>query len=123
MVAPILEHPISELTRRYEEAGRDARAKRRKRRQTTGRELREFYRETYDWLANQSTPEVTGPLVVGMRMAPKLITPIYLGAKLGKLVGTAGAEGTFGSGPVAGLERTPEIARYEDSAIRTSRVI
>ena len=123
MVAPILQGPISELTRRYEEAGRDARGKRRERRQTTGRELREFYRDTYDWLANQSTPEVTGPLVVGMRMAPKLVAPLYLGAKLGKLVGTAGAEGYFGSGPVAGLEYTPEIAEYERSALRTSRII
>jgi len=123
MVAPILQEPINELTRRYEEAGRDARAKRRERRKTTGRELREFYRETYDWLANQSTPEVTGPLVIGMRMAPRLVAPLYLGAKLGKLVGTAGAEGTFGSGPVAGLEYTPEIAEYERTALRGDRVI
>ena len=123
MVAPILQGPISELTRRYEEAGRDARAKRRKRRQTTGRELREFYRETYNWLANQSTPEVTGPLVIGLRMAPKLVAPLYLGAKLGKLVGTAGAEGTFGSGAVAGLEYTPKIAEYERTALRGDRII
>ena len=123
MVAPILQGPISELTRRYEEAGRDARAKRRERRQTTGRELREFYRDTYEWLANQSTPEVTGPLVVGLRMAPKLVAPVYLGAKGAKLVATAGAEGYFGSGPGVGLEYTPEIAEYERSALRTSRVI
>ena len=123
MVAPILQPVVSELTRRYEEAGRDARAKRRKKRQTTGRELRKLYRETYEWLANQSTPEVIGPLAIGMRYAPRVIAPLYLGARLGAEVGKAGAEGTFGSGPVVGLEYTPEIAMYEQSALGSSRVI
>jgi len=123
MVAPILQPVISELTRRYEEAGRDARANRRAKREEQGDKWRKVWRETYEWLAHQSTPEVTGPLVVGLRFAPKLVAPIYLGAKLGKGFATAGAEGTFGTGPVAGLEYTPAIAEYERSALRTSRVI
>jgi len=123
MVAPILQPVISELTRRYEEAGRDARAKRRAKREEQGDKWRKVWREAYEWLANESTPEVTGPLAVAFRMAPKAIAPIYLGAKLGYTVGEMGASGVFGTGPVAGLERTPEIAEYERSALRTSRVI
>jgi hypothetical protein len=123
MVAPILQGPISELTRRYEEAGRDARLKRRKERQQEGQKWRNNWKELYEWLANESTPEVTGPLAIGMRYAPKLVAPIYLGARLGTEVGKAGAEGTFGSGPVAGLEYTPEIAEYERTALRGDRVI
>jgi len=123
MVAPILERPISELTRRYEERGRDARAKRRKERQAQGQKWRNNWKELYEWLANESTPEVTGPLAIGMRYAPKVVAPLYLGARLGAEVGEAGAKGTFGSGPVAGLEYTPEIAEYERTALRGDRVI
>jgi len=122
MVAPILERPISDLTRRY--INRVKKVQKEKSKQKPPRRLWPFtWEDVYEALANQSSPEVTGPLVIGLRMAPKLIAPLYLGAKLGKLVGTAGAEGTFGSGPGVGLERTPEIARYEDSAIGTSRII
>ena len=122
MVAPILQQPISELTRRY--INRVKKVQKQKDKQKSPRRMWPFtWEDVYEELANQSTPEATGPLVVGLRMAPKLVAPLYLGAKLGKVVGTAGAEGYFGSGPVAGLERTPEIARYEDSAIRTSRRI
>jgi hypothetical protein len=123
MVAPILQGPISELTRRYEEAGRDARAKRRKQRQEQGQKWRNNWKELYEWLAYESSPEVTGPLAIGMRLAPRVVGPLYLGAKLGTEVGKAGAEGKFGSGPVAGLEYTPEIAEYERTALRGSRVI
>ena len=123
MVAPILEQPIDELTRRYAESGKDARLKRREKRQTTGKELRKFYRETYDWLAYQSTPSAVAPLVVGLRLAPRVVMPVYLGAKGAKLFVQASEDGYFGTGPGVGLERTPEIARYEDSAIRTSRII
>lgn len=86
-------------------------------------ELRDAAREVYEWLANQKTPPVEGPLSILFRYAPKVVTPIYLGARLGYRVGEAGAKGTFGSGPVAGFERTPEIAAYERSALRTSRII
>ena len=86
-------------------------------------ELRDAAREAYEWLANQKTPPVEGPLSILMRYAPKQVTPIYLGARLGYQVGKAGSEGTFGSGPVAGLEYTPEIAEYERSALKTSRII
>ena len=123
MVSPILQQPISELTRRYEEAGRDARAKRRKERQAQGQKWRNNWKELYEWLSYESTPEVTGPLAIGMRYAPRVVAPIYLGARLGTEIGRAGASGKFGSGPVAGLERTPAIADYEKSALRTSRII
>jgi len=123
MVAPILQQPISDLTRRYEETGRDARAKRRAKREEQGDKWRKVWREAYEWLAHGSTPEVTGPLAIAFRMAPKAVAPIYIGGRLGYTVGEMGASGVFGSGPVAGLERTPEIAEYERSALRTSRVI
>ena len=86
-------------------------------------ELRDAAREAYEWLANQKTPPVEGPLSILIRYAPKVVTPIYLGARLGYRVGEAGAEGKFGTGPVVGLPYTPEIERYERSALRTSRVI
>jgi hypothetical protein len=123
MVAPILQQPISDLTRWYEEQGRDARRKRRKEREEQGQKWRNNWKELYEWLAFESSPEVTGPLAIGMRLAPRLVAPIYLGAKLGTEVGKAGADGKFGSGPVAGLEYTPEIAEYERTALGSSRVI
>ena len=86
-------------------------------------ELRDAAREAYEWLANQKKPPVEGPLSILIRYAPKVVTPIYLGARLGYLVGERGAEGGFGSGPVAGLDYTPEIAEYERSALRTTRLI
>lgn len=86
-------------------------------------ELRDAAREVYEWLANQKTPAVEGPLSILLRYAPKVATPIYLGARLGYRVGEAGAKGTFGSGPVAGLEYTPEIAMYEQSALGSTRII
>ena len=85
--------------------------------------IRDAVREAYDWLANQQTPPVEGPLSILLRYAPKVATPIYLGARLGYRVGEAGAKGTFGSGPGVGLDYTPEIAEYERSALRTSRII
>ncbi len=123
MVSPVLQGPISELTRRYAEVSKDGREKRRKARKERGQEVRDFYREAYEWLANESTPEVQGPLVVALKLAPRVVAPVYLGAKLGKIVGTAGSEGAFGSGPVAGLDYTPEIAEYERSALGSSRII
>jgi len=86
-------------------------------------ELRDAVREAYDWLANQQKPPVEAPLSILLRYLPNVVTPVYVGAKLGVAVGTAGAKGTFGSGPVAGLEYTPEIALYEQSALGSSRVI
>jgi hypothetical protein len=86
-------------------------------------ELRDAAREAYEWLANQKTPAVEGPLSILLRYLPNVVTPVYVGAKLGLAVGKAGASGTFGSGPVAGLEYTPEIAEYERTALRGSRVI
>ena len=86
-------------------------------------ELRDAAREVLEWLANQKAPPVEGPLSILLRYAPKVATPIYLGARLGYRVGEAGAKGTFGSGPVAGLDYTPEIAEYERSALGSSRII
>jgi hypothetical protein len=86
-------------------------------------ELRDAAREAYEWLANQKTPPVEGPLSILIRYAPKVVTPIYLGARLGYRFGEAGAQGKFGSGPGVGLVRTEEIAEYERSALRTSRII
>lgn len=86
-------------------------------------ELRDAAKDAYEWLANQQTPPVEGPLSILLRYLPNVVTPVYVGAKLGVAVGKAGASGTFGSGPVAGLEYTPEIAEYERSALRTSRII
>ena len=86
-------------------------------------ELRDAAREVYEWLANQKTPPVEGPLSILIRYAPKVVTPIYVGARLGYRVGEAGAKGRFGSGPSAGLDYTPEIAEYERSALRTTRLI
>ena len=86
-------------------------------------ELRDAVREAYDWLANQKTPPVEGPLSILLRYLPNVVTPVYVGAKLGVAVGKAGASGSFGLGPVAGLEYTPEIALYEQSALRGDRVI
>lgn len=123
MVSPVLQGPISELTRRYQEVSKEGRDKRRKERKERGQEVRDFYREAYEWLANETVPEATGPLVVGLRLAPRLVAPLYLGGKLGKIVATAGAEGAFGSGPVAGLDYTPEIAEFERSALGSSRII
>lgn len=85
--------------------------------------LRDAARETYEWLANQKTPPVEGPLSILLRYAPRVATPIYLGARLGYRVGEAGAEGTFGSGPGVGLDYTPEIAEYERTALGSSRII
>jgi len=123
MVSPVLQGPISELTRRYQEVSKEGRDKRRKARKERGEEVREWYREAYEWLANESVPEAKGPLLIGLKLAPRLVAPLYLGSKLGKIVGTAGAEGAFGSGPVAGLDYTPEIAQYERSALGSSRII
>jgi hypothetical protein len=86
-------------------------------------ELRDALREAYEWLANQSAPPIEGPLSILLRYLPNVVTPIYVGGRLGSAFATAGASGTFGSGPVAGLEYTPEIAEYERSALRTSRII
>jgi len=86
-------------------------------------ELRDAVKEAYDWLANQKTPPVEGPLSILLRYLPNVVTPVYVGAKLGVAVGKAGAKGTFGTGPVAGLEYTPEIAMYEQSALGSSRII
>lgn len=86
-------------------------------------ELRDAAREVYEWLANQKTPPVEGPLSILFRYAPKVVTPIYLGVRLGYRVGEAGAKGTFGSGPGVSLDYTPEIAEYERSALGSSRII
>ena len=86
-------------------------------------ELREAAREAYEWLANQKAPPVEGPLSILIRYSPKVVTPIYLGARLGYRVGEAGAEGKFGSGPGVSLDYTPEIAEYERSAFGSSRII
>lgn len=85
--------------------------------------LRDAAREAYEWLANQKTPPVEGPLSILIRYAPKVVTPIYLGARLGYRVSEAGAAGKFGSGPVVGLPYTPEIAEFERSALGSSRII
>ena len=86
-------------------------------------ELRDAGREAYEWLANEKTPPIEGPLSIAFRYAPRQVTPIYLGARLGYQVGKAGSEGKFGSGAVAGLEYTPEIAEYERSAFGSTRLI
>ena len=86
-------------------------------------ELRDAAREAYEWLANQKTPPVEGPLSIVLRYLPNIATPIYLGARLGYSFGEAGAKGTFGSGPGVGLDYTPEIAEYERSALGSSRII
>ena len=86
-------------------------------------ELRDAAREAYEWLANQKTPAVEGPLSILLRYLPNVVTPVYVGAKLGVAVGKAGAAGSFGSGSVAGLEYTPEIAEYERSAFGSTRLI
>jgi len=106
----------------YERTGREARANRREKRKKSGASLRATYKEIFDWLANQNEPQTKGPLLVAMRYAPKVVAPVYLGAKLGKGFGTFAADGGFDlgtTGTTAGFERTPEIARYEDSAIRS----
>ena len=88
-------------------------------------ELRDAAREAYEWLANQKTPAVEGPLSIVLRYLPNVFTPIYLGARLGYSFGEAGAEGKFalGSGPGVYLEYTPSIAEYERSALGSSRII
>ena len=86
-------------------------------------ELRDAAREAYEWLANQKTPAVEGPLSIVLRYLPNIATPIYLGARLGYSFGEAGAKGKFGSGPGVGLDYTPEIAEYERSALGSSRII
>ena len=86
-------------------------------------ELRDAAREAYEWLAHQQTPPVEGPLSILLRYLPNIVTPVYVGAKLGVAVGKTGAKGTFGSGPVAGIEYTPEIAEYERTALGSSRII
>lgn len=86
-------------------------------------ELRDAAREAYEWLANQKAPPVEGPLSILIRYSPKVVTPIYLGARLGYRTGEAGAKGKFGSGPGVGLDYTPEIAEYERSAFGSSRII
>jgi len=86
-------------------------------------ELRDAAREAYEWLANQKSPAVEAPLSILLRYLPNVVTPVYVGAKLGVAVGNAGAAGTFGSGPSVGFERTDLIARYEDSALGSTRLI
>lgn len=85
--------------------------------------LRDAAREAYQWLANQEPPPVEGPLSIILRYTPKVATPIYLGTRLGYEFAKAGSEGTFGIGPAVSFERTPEIAEFERSALRTSRII
>ena len=86
-------------------------------------DLRDAAREAYEWLANQKVPAVEGPLSIILRYTPKVVTPIYLGARLGYEFSKAGSAGTFGIGPSVSFERTPEIAEFERSALRTSRII
>lgn len=86
--------------------------------------LQESLKETYKFLQNPKKYEPSiGKYGILFRFLPEVAKPIYVGAKLGYETGKAGASGTFGSGPVAGLERTPEIAAYERSALRTSRIL
>ena len=87
-------------------------------------ELKEAAKETYKFLQDPKTyqPNV-GKFGIIFRFLPDIAKPIYVGGKLGYEVGKAGAKGTFGSGPVVGLPYTPEIERYERSALRTSRII
>ncbi len=87
-------------------------------------DLKESLKETYKFLQDPKKYEPgIGKYGILFRFLPEVAKPIYVGAKLGYETGKAGASGTFGSGPVVGLERTPEIAAYERSALRTSRII
>ena len=87
-------------------------------------ELKEAAKETYKFLQDPKKYKPSaGKFGIIFRFLPEVAKPIYVGGKLGYEVGKAGASGTFGSGPVAGFERTPEIAAYERSALRTSRII
>ena len=86
--------------------------------------LKEAAKETYKFLEDPKKYQPdAGKFGIIFRFLPNIAKPIYVGGKLGYEVGKAGASGTFGSGPVAGFERTPEIAAYERSALRTSRII
>jgi len=87
-------------------------------------ELKEAAKETYKFLQDPKKYQPSiGKFGIIFRFLPDIAKPIYVGGKFGYEVGKAGASGTFGSGPVAGFERTPEIAAYERSALRTSRII
>jgi len=87
-------------------------------------ELKEAAKETYKFLQDPKKYEPdAGKFGIIFRFLPEVAKPIYVGGKLGYEVGKAGASGTFGTGPVAGFERTPEIEAYERSALRTSRII
>jgi hypothetical protein len=86
--------------------------------------LKEAAKETYKFLQDpQKYKPSVGKFGIIFRFLPDIAKPIYVGGKFGYEFGKAGASGTFGSGPVAGFERTPEIAAYERSALRTSRII
>lgn len=86
--------------------------------------LKEAAKETYKFLQDPKKYQPSlGKFGIIFRFLPEIAKPIYVGGKLGYEVGKAGSSGTFGSGPVAGFERTPEIAAYERSALRTSRII
>ena len=82
--------------------------------------------EVYEWLAYQSEPKADLPLTIAMRLAPRVVTPVYLGNKLAKGFVSASIDGKFDQGNkrITGLfERTPEIADYERSALGSSRII
>lgn len=82
--------------------------------------------EVYEWLAYQSEPKADLPLTIAMRIAPKVVTPIFLGNKLSKGFVQASITGQFDQGNkriTSLFQSTPEIDRYERSALRTSRVI
>ena len=88
--------------------------------------MRDVAEEIYEWLAYQSQPKAELPLTLAMRYAPRTVTPVYLGSKLAKAFANAAVEGAFDQGNkrISGLfERTDDIARYEDSAIGSSRLI
>lgn len=86
--------------------------------------LKEAAKVTYKFLQDPKKYQPSlGKFGIIFRFLPDIAKPIYVGGKFGYEVGKAGASGTFGSGPVAGFERTPEIAAYERSALRTSRII
>lgn len=82
--------------------------------------------EVYEWLAYQSEPKADLPLTIAMRLAPKVVTPIFLANKLSKGFTQAAVEGKFDQGNkriTTLFQSSPEIERYERSALRTSRVI
>jgi len=88
--------------------------------------LKDIAEEIYEWLAYQSQPKADLPLTIALRLAPKTVTPLYLGSKLSKAFANAAVDGAFDQGNkrISGLfERTDDIARYEDSAIGSTRLI